>query len=241
MQLLIDCGNTRSKLCVLNDGEQTDIVAIENIDLMVKLSTLIADVRSITISSVANQRLLEQVRQLAKRHQCSYQHITTEIKAFGVTNGYNEPMQLGSDRWLSLIGAHSIYQSNIVLVSLGTATTIDYLTAQGQHIGGWIVPGLELMKSALYEGTANIKPKTINIDCLSIGKNTAENVQHGGLLATIGTIEQACCYFNQQNLTIDQVILSGGNAELINKHCQRDTLVNQRLIFTGLARYLLNK
>ena len=59
----------------------------------------------------------------------------------GVTSAYSEPESLGVDRWLSLLGTAALVQQDAVIVDLGTAITIDLLRADGQHLGGAILPG----------------------------------------------------------------------------------------------------
>jgi len=74
----------------------------------------------------------------------------------GVRNGYSDPEQLGVDRWLALCGAFSRYQAAVCVVDAGTATTIDVVSASGEHKGGLILPGIDLMQSALLCGTGNL-------------------------------------------------------------------------------------
>jgi type III pantothenate kinase len=72
----------------------------------------------------------------------------------GVRNYYADPTQLGSDRWASLIAAWRIQRQGCIVVSAGTAMTVDALSDTGEFLGGIIVPGLQLMQNALIRGTA---------------------------------------------------------------------------------------
>lgn len=76
--------------------------------------------------------------------------------AGGVVNAYTVPAQLGADRWASLIAVREMYVGAALVVSAGTATTIDMLTADGNFCGGIILPGISLMRAALAENTAQL-------------------------------------------------------------------------------------
>jgi type III pantothenate kinase len=83
--------------------------------------------------------------------------LTSLPEQCGVTNGYRNPAQLGTDRWAALIGARHLYPDRAVLVATcGTATTLDLLAANGKFLGGCIMPGLGLMIRSLHEGTAGL-------------------------------------------------------------------------------------
>ena len=72
-----------------------------------------------------------------------------EPQACGVRNGYESPEQLGPDRWAALIAARALEPGRACLVvNAGTATTVDALSAQGEFLGGLILPGVDLMRSA---------------------------------------------------------------------------------------------
>ena len=74
----------------------------------------------------------------------------------GIRNGYSDPAQLGVDRWLALCAAFSRFKAPLCVVDAGTATTLDLVTASGEHEGGLILPGIALMRSALLRETGNL-------------------------------------------------------------------------------------
>src|SRR5690606_9413761 len=74
----------------------------------------------------------------------------------GVENGYDDPAQLGPDRWAALIGARTLHSGPCIVVSAGTATTIDHLDGNGRFCGGLILPGEHLMRQALARDTARL-------------------------------------------------------------------------------------
>lgn len=84
---------------------------------------------------------VEPRRLLARREAC------------GVRNGYARPETLGIDRWAGVVAAYVAWGGGFLLADCGTATTLDFVDAQGRHRGGLIAPGAELMRRALAAGT----------------------------------------------------------------------------------------
>src|SRR5208337_55868 len=84
--------------------------------------------------------------------------VRSDARAAGIRNAYHEPWRLGVDRWVALIGARDFFPGHaLLIVSVGTAMTIDLLDARGRHRGGLITPGPRLMIDALLERTAGIR------------------------------------------------------------------------------------
>jgi len=79
--------------------------------------------------------------------------IVSERERLGVTNGYRDAGQLGTDRWAALLAAHASLPANQMVANAGTALTVDALRADGLFMGGLIVPGTALMRACLGGGT----------------------------------------------------------------------------------------
>ena len=131
----------------------------------------------------------------------------------GLACGYGDPGRLGVDRWCALLGAREMTRRALV-ADIGTALTIDYLDGD-VHLGGYIVPGLDLMVSSLVSRTAGIRPRQTPVDDgLAPGRSTEEALRRGALLAAIGLIERAARAPAQPW----PVLLCGGGAGLIAEH-----------------------
>jgi type III pantothenate kinase len=158
---------------------------------------------------------------------------------------YNNPQKLGADRRSMLLGAQQLFvDKNILVISTGTATTIDLLANQ-QHLGGWIFPGITLMSQALSNHTANL-PNIEKIESLSTLKpalTTDEGIEQGIFACQVGAISIAEQYAKNNNIQIDLVVLTGGNANLIGAHLEKQSCVvtEPQLALKGLlAWHLLN-
>ncbi len=109
--------------------------------------------------NVAGTAIERQLAALARRASRPPPHwVRSAARAAGVTNAYPEPWRLGVDRWVALIGARAACPGRaLLIVSVGTAMTIDLLDARGRHRGGLITPGPRLMVDTLLERTAGIR------------------------------------------------------------------------------------
>jgi type III pantothenate kinase len=162
----------------------------------------------------------------------SMQWVKAASLACGVKNQYDAPEQLGSDRWAMLIAARALMKQSCVVASLGTALTVDTLTAEGVFLGGVIAPGLQLMHSALESATHAVLP--------SIGKisrfptNTADAVETGLVYAILGVIEKTLAEFETHIQRPVMPILTGGGAHLIAPYLNRPVQVVDNLVLDGL-------
>jgi len=147
----------------------------------------------------------------------------------GVVNGYREPERLGVDRWLALLTAWRELHGGAVVVSAGTALTVDILAADGQHNGGYIVPGLRLMRHALVSGTSGVRPAAETLPSLAPGRSTTEAVLHGCMAMAVALIERA------RRDVATPVVLSGGDAGALAPWLAGPVLQRPDLVLDGLG------
>lgn len=103
-------------------------------------------------------------------------------------NTYHHPHQLGPDRWAALVGAWSQQKGPTIVMTLGTATTIDSIDDRGNFLGGVILPGLTLLQKTLHHHTARLPDFefTSFLKPLDWPKETETAIQQGALVATLG-------------------------------------------------------
>jgi type III pantothenate kinase len=152
----------------------------------------------------------------------------------GVTNSYRNPAQLGSDRWAALLGArHLMGPRAAMVVVCGTATTIDFLSADGVFKGGMIMPGLGLMLRSLHDGTAALPDQ--DGDFSSYPTQTVDAIASGCQHAQAGTIERLYAFESQH--TPDVVcLLSGGAAGAVAPRLSIPFQQHDNLVLEGLYR-----
>ena len=158
--------------------------------------------------------------------------IKAKPKACGVQNQYDIPAQLGSDRWAALIAARAITFAPCLVVSIGTAMTVDMLAENGDFLGGLIAPGPYLMREALASGTEAIQAQAGKI--APFPSNTADAVETGVIYALLGAIERAATLFEAKQGAGVACILTGGAANLIAPYLNRPYQLVDNLVLEGL-------
>ena len=146
-------------------------------------------VTAVRISSVARKQVLDETVELLRK-QVGVVHVAHSTReALGVTCGYEEPQRLGVDRWLGALAGHHL-TGGCCSVDCGSAITVDFVLPGGKHLGGYILPGLRLMKESLKLGTRNvaIDPDTEVDTLLAPGRNTVEAVNHGIYMAAVSAV-----------------------------------------------------
>lgn len=166
--------------------------------------------------------------------------------AYGdLVNGYREPTQLGVDRWVGAIGAHRRYPGEtLLLVTAGTATTLDIVTANANAApagarfeGGLILPGLALMLGSLARNTAQL-PSLDGVDAAAAGHmalgadNTHDAIAAGCLAAQTGAIAQTWRALAARGPV--RCVLSGGARHALAGALAMPCELHDNLVLLGL-------
>jgi len=239
MIALLDIGNSRVKYCLLHDGERTSQCAVmNNVVSNNFLTENFADVDKIIVSNVGYKKLTDTISAWCDANKVVYQQIFSELKKNTVTSGYENPNQLGIDRWLALVGAAHLYPNkNLLIIDAGTATTIDFLTAAGQHQGGWILAGIKMLVSSVLTETNQVTANRVEKESLAFGINTSENVHNAAWAATVGAINLAVSKIQKQGVVLNKIIITGGNGHILASVIPQKTTVLAELVFDGLEAY----
>jgi type III pantothenate kinase len=156
----------------------------------------------------------------------------------GVKNGYEEYQRLGLDRWLAVLGAFHLARAACVVIDLGTAATSDFVTAGGKHLGGYICPGMPLMRGQLRTHTRRIRYDDLSaeqaVSEMSPGTNTVEAVERGCTLMLRGFVSTQIAQARMHLGDEFRVFLTGGDADLVREVVPTAQVVPD-LVFIGLA------
>ena len=137
------------------------------------------------ISNVGKTSIGDRIRQWVVRHwEMEPQFLSSQATYGDVKNAYIESSQLGSDRWAALIAARQVTTSPVVIIDCGSAITIDVLSAQGEHLGGLIIPGLEMMRTSLVKKTERIELTDFDVQSPSFLARDTKRAVIGGTLYT---------------------------------------------------------
>lgn len=235
MLLAIDAGNTRVKWGV-HDGRAwvaTGMVATAAAATLATAWAAAPRAHRAIASNVAGAAVAQQLAEACAGRSLPLQAIQSVASQLGVTNGYREPSQLGSDRWAGLVAAHHALAGHKLVVNAGTALTIDALYADGRFMGGLIVPGPALMRSSLDRGTAGLRLTEGAFEPFPRG--TPDAITSGALQACAGAIARMRDAMAQHGSAPERIVLSGGAAAELAPHLPMASSVHQNLVLDGLV------
>jgi type III pantothenate kinase len=242
--LLVDIGNTRVKWAALRDGKPGRPSALAHDGNAAAIDTLMRraprDVQRIVAVSVAGKRLEQAlVRAARRRFGLRPVFLHSARRAGGVTNGYREVWRLGADRWLGAIGAFHLAGGRDVLVAnIGTALTIDLVTAAGRHRGGAIIPGPATMVESLLAGTHGIRRRARGRRGSArslFAADTASALAAGARFACAAFIERAVLEATRSLGSRPLLLLSGGGATALRPLLKSRARIVPDLVLRGLA------
>ena len=235
INLVIDAGNSRIKWGV-HDGRgwvtRGAVPTAEAHSIGEKWASLDGVTRA-TASNVAGVLVAQDLERACSERHIALTVIRSQPRQLGVTNGYQDPAQLGADRWAALIAAHHAQPGHKLVVTAGTALTIDALAGDGRFLGGLIVPGAALMRRSLDRGTAGLR--------LAEGRfadfpaATADAIATGAIDACTGAIARVALRMQAHGCAPARIVLSGGAAQEIAPHLPIAHAFHENLVLDGLA------
>ena len=238
--LLIDIGNSYLKWG-LDDGLgfafggscRSDSAALET---MFEQSFTKLNPDHVFLSCVSNHSLKEAlIKEVRNRWQQEAALLVASARACGINNAYTIPENLGSDRWAAMIAGFQITKGPVCVVSCGTAVTLDAVNADGEHLGGLIVPGFRLMSDCLRQGTnmsfANNFKSTAQV---SLGQST-ENCIWQGTSLSIGSMVNEMFESLRSRFSEMRLILTGGDAEILIELLHFESSIESHLVLRGMS------
>lgn len=242
MILLLDIGNSFIKWCWLDDGQLCD--AGEVLHAEEELDDVLEDAwqdfsqpTAVWVSNVAGNELAKALTQWLQKNWGLAPHYVKSCETWGeVRNAYSEPERLGVDRWLALLAAYEISGQAVCIIDCGTAITVDVMSSSGQHLGGLIIPGLGMMRDALYVGTSDVHEQ--DVDSQSAGLlacDTAGAVEGGTIYAVVAFIDRVFSDMEKELNEPMTGLLTGGDAVDILPLLNAELEHEPTLVLQGLA------
>jgi type III pantothenate kinase len=250
MLLAIDIGNTNTVLGVF-DGEtivhswrvKTDARNTAD-EMMLTFRGLLGD---LPISGIAGcstvPAALRELRTMLHRY---WPELPTVLVEPGIRTGvslvFDNPREVGADRIVNTLAAHSLVGGPVIVVDFGTSTNFDVVSAQGAFLGGALAPGIEISLDALASRAAQLRKVELVKPRSPIGKNTVEALQSGILYGFAGQVDgvvrRISAVLASEDPNSVEVIATGGLAPLVVEHCDTVdrhepdlTLIGLRLIY----------
>ena len=243
MILELDCGNSFIKWRILSSA--TGLVSLAGVDecaqgLALALAKLEGvQFRACRLVSVRGEAETASLcRQLASLLGVDVVVAQPARELAGVSNGYEDFSRLGMDRWLAVLGAYQLSAGAALVLDLGTAITADYIQADGRHLGGFICPGLPLMRDQLGSHTRRVRYSLNEIDpALGVdvpGRSTADAVERGCLQMLQSFVLRQVSEAKRLLGDNCSIYLTGGDAGLVSDLIP-GACVTPDLVFVGLS------
>ncbi len=153
----------------------------------------------------------------------------------GVNIKLDDPGQLAGDLITGAVGALALYKPPLVVVDMGTATTIVAIDSEGSYLGGAIIPGIKLSYSALSSGTSLLPNIAIEAPKKCIGTNTVDSMKSGAVYGTAALVDGMIDRMETELGEPVTVVATGGLAGTVVPYCRRRIEYEPALLLKGLA------
>lgn len=193
------------------------------------------DIVAIVIANVMPP-VLDTFQRLCTNHFGITPFIVTGETPIGLQNAYHSPRDVGADRLVNAVAARHKYGLPVIIVDLGTATTIDAVSHDGVYLGGAILPGVSISLEALFERASKLPRIDLKVPETAIGKTTVHSMQSGVIFGTIGAIDEIVKRVKSEMEGEPAVIATGGLGTVIQALSGQVTTVDPFLTLDGLHR-----
>lgn len=153
----------------------------------------------------------------------------------GVNVKIDDPGTVAGDLITGVVGALALYEPPLIVVDMGTATTMIVVDKDGAYLGGAIMPGVGLSYSALSAGTSLLPSISIEAPKKYIGTNTVDCMKSGAVFGTAAMLDGMIDRMEDELGQSVTVVATGGIAGRIVPHCRREIKHDPDLLLKGLA------
>ncbi|WP_438314130.1 type III pantothenate kinase [Sporosarcina sp. FA9] len=246
MILVMDTGNTNIVLGVYEKGQlkhhwrmetyrhkTEDEYAMQVKSFFAHVGLTFDDVNGIIISSVVPPVMFP-LEQMCRKYFNQKPLIVGPGIKTGLNIRYENPREVGADRIVNAVAAIHEYQSPLIIVDFGTATTYCYVTGKGEYMGGAIAPGIGISMEALFDRASKLPRIELARPESVIGKNTVAAMQAGIIYGYVGQVEGIVARMKAQSEEEPTVIATGGLADLIASETTVIDYVDNFLTLKGL-------
>ena len=239
--ILLDCGNSNLKAQLRRDGQLLSSYSVSyKPNWVQRLSHWMKD-KPATVCYLASvldptrQALLDQY--LLQRFDKAVNRFVSVAGVLGVKNAYRDPGRLGVDRWMALIAASEMASGNVIVIDAGSAITVDLLRADGQHLGGAILPGIHTSLEGFKRIFSHIDFNDSAVTRTDApGCSTEEaihiNYPHNPIEYLPGLVNRWIDYLDNDAT----LLLAGGDAAGVQRALNQQSRIVPDIVFRGMTR-----
>ena len=246
MLLAIDIGNTNIVIGVIREDEivfkvriatdrtrTSDQYGVEIKNMLEAFDVRREDISDCIISSVVppvfNSVRTGVIKMIGKQPMVVGPGLKT-----GLDIQVDAPAQVGSDRIVIAVAALAEYEAPLILMDLGTATTVEVVEPPRTYIGGMIFPGVRISLEALTNRAAQLPGISLDKPKHVIGKNTVDCMRSGMMYGTAAMLDGIIERMEEEMGHKATVIATGGMAQFITPLCRREIILEKDLLLKGL-------
>ncbi len=256
--LAIDMGNTNIVIGCVNDNEvifeerlSTDLSKTE-LEYAISFKNVleIYDIGSDDINGAIISSVVPQLTNVIKAAVGKVVDLEPLVVGPGVKTGLNilmdQPKQVGSDLIVDAVAATHDYGAPVIIVDIGTATTISTVDENGDYIGGAILPGAGVSMNSLSSRTAQLPRISFEAPKSPVGKNTVDCMKSGLIYGHAGSIDgiidriNETCGFGRNGKPAARLVATGGLSKVIIPFCRNEIVTDPALLIRGL-KYIYDK
>lgn len=267
MQLLIDIGNTSIKWATFEAGKLGPMSSARHfgglpIDVIARWEHL-PRIEQLLLASVGPDSVKDGVETAVNAYwQCPIRRVYTQAQACGIRVAYTDPSRLGVDRFLAMVGAFTVSRPTssegpeqsqhgrslrpctsearrrpILVIDAGTAITFDGVAANGEHLGGQILPGIPTLRDSLLANTRLPPHETLD-HTGHWGRDTGPAVAAASLQAPVALAERLARLLQSETGQAPIVFITGGDADRLAPFLDRRVERSDSLVLLGLAQFV---
>ena len=247
MILTIDIGNSNIVLGGVRDDEivfeaRLRTEATKTSDQYCVDLKILLDVYGVNPKDIEGCIISSVVPQVLNSFQTAIKKLTGKTSLVvgpGIKTGLNirleNPGQTGADLVVADVAALREHKPPLIVIDMGTATTMSVLDATGAHIGGCIIPGVRISMDALTDKTALLPGLQLDQPKQAIGRNTIDAMRSGIMMGTACMLDGMVERMEQELGSKTTVIATGGIAKFIVPLCKTPMIYDKDLLIKGLA------
>lgn len=246
MLLAIDIGNTNILIGGIRDDQivfkariatdrtrTSDQYGVEIKNMIEALGQKISDISDCIIASVVPP-VFNSVRTGVMKILGKQPMVVGPGLKTGLNIHMDVPSQVGSDRIVIAVAALAEYKAPLILIDMGTATTIEVVEPENRYLGGVIFPGVKVSLDALTSRTAQLPGISLDQPRQVIGKNTVDCMRSGTMYGNAAMIDGLIDRIEEELGHSSTIIATGGLAQFITPLCKREIIFEKDLLLKGL-------
>lgn len=236
MNLVIDFGNSTQKMALFDDGQQCDFL----LQKVITIEDIVNFVGQHKINKVILSTVISVEKQLLKYLQTHFDFIVFDSQTpIPLNNKYQSKATLGSDRLACAVAAHCLCpQNNVLVLQMGTCITMDFVSQEGEYIGGSIAPGMQMRFQALHNFSAQLPKVDYRSLTTFVGTTTEESILSGVINGISAECNGMINQYKEKYANL-KIIFTGGDAKLFENSIKNEIFAYSNLVLIGLNQILM--